>query len=133
MMNRVFPFSLRPFIMRATSFICLKSAPTEATVLREGRLPVEDHITGEIFLVSPGERIGMDGVVSSGLSAVDQAAITGESIPVEKGPENTVYAGTVNQHGILKIEVTRIAADSTFYKLCIWWKKPRPEKPLLSN
>ena len=95
-------------------------APPEALIRRNGgevRLPVEEIVIGDTMIVKPGERIAMDGIVKSGLSAVNQATITGESLPVEKVPGDTVYAGTVNEHGALEIAVTRIAADSTLAKI----------------
>ncbi len=98
----------------------MELAPPEALVRRNGeeeRLPVEEIMIGDLIIVKPGERIAMDGTVISGLSAVNQATITGESLPVEKAAGDMVYAGTVNEHGALEIEVTRIAADSTLAKI----------------
>lgn len=98
----------------------MELAPSEALVKRgkeEKRLPVEDIVIGDIVIVKPGERIGMDGIVLSGISAVDQATITGESIPVEKIAGDTVYAGTMNVHGALEITVTKNADNSTLAKI----------------
>jgi len=98
----------------------MELAPPEAMVRRgdqEQRLLIEEIVIGDIIIVKPGERIAMDGVVKEGLSAVNQATITGESIPVEKTAGDTVYAGTVNEHGALEIEVTKIASDSTLAKI----------------
>nr|WP_092074375.1 heavy metal translocating P-type ATPase [Dendrosporobacter quercicolus]NSL49929.1 cadmium-translocating P-type ATPase [Dendrosporobacter quercicolus DSM 1736]SDM92496.1 Cd2+/Zn2+-exporting ATPase [Dendrosporobacter quercicolus] len=98
----------------------MELAPPEALVRRDGveeKLPVEEIVIGDIIIVKPGERIAMDGIVNSGLSAVNQATITGESLPVEKATGDTVYAGTVNEHGALEIEVTQIAANSTLAKI----------------
>lgn len=95
-------------------------APPEARVLRGDReqiLQVEEIVAGDLIIVKPGERIAMDGRVKSGSSAVDQATITGESIPAEKKSGDPVYAGTVNGNGILTIEVTRVIADSTLAKI----------------
>lgn len=95
-------------------------APAEATVVRGGaelRLPVAAVAVGETIVVRPGERIALDGVVTDGCSAVDEAAITGESLPVEKTIGDAVYAGAVNGHGVLNIEVTRPAADSTLARI----------------
>ena len=83
----------------------------------EKRLPVEDIVVGDIVIIKPGERIAMDGIVHSGVSAVNQATITGESIPVEKTTGDTVYAGTVNEHGALEINVTKTADNSTLAKI----------------
>ena len=80
----------------------MELAPPEALVRRgteEIRLPVEEIVVGDIVIIKPGERIAMDGIVLSGISAVNQATITGESIPVEKTTGDMVYAGTMNEHG----------------------------------
>lgn len=95
-------------------------APAEALVRRgheEQRLPVEEIMVGDILIVKPGERIALDGKVVHGSSAVNQAAITGESIPVEKTIGDSVFAGTINEHGALEIQATQLAADSTLAKI----------------
>ena len=89
--------------------------PLEATILRNGqtmRVPVEAVSVGDTVLARPGERIPLDGVVVRGASRVNQAPITGESIPVEKSVNADVYAGTMNEHGALEIRVTKAAADT---------------------
>jgi Cd2+/Zn2+-exporting ATPase len=91
-------------------------APSMARVLRDGDehlVPVEAVNLGAQVLVRPGERIPVDGVVHTGRSAVDQAPITGESVPVDKAPGEAVYAGTVNGEGALVLETTRAAGDRT--------------------
>jgi len=98
----------------------MELAPAEATVLSRGaeqRLPVAELAVGDVILVRPGERVPMDGKVTKGTSAVNQAPITGESIPVEKEPGTEVFAGTVNGEGALEIEVTRLAADNTISRI----------------
>jgi len=98
----------------------MELAPPEALVVKGGqeqRLPVEDIEVGDIIIVKPGERIAMDGTVLQGASAVNQATITGESIPVEKNTGDPVYAGTMNEQGALEIQVTQIAANSTLAKI----------------
>ncbi len=80
-------------------------------------VPVGDLAPGDHIMVRPGDRVGADGIVSSGHSAVDQAAITGESIPADKAPGDAVYAGTINTFGALEIEVTRRAADNTLSQM----------------
>ncbi|CVK21033.1 Cadmium-transporting ATPase [Sporomusa sphaeroides DSM 2875] len=98
----------------------MELAPREALVKRDGeelRLPVEAIVVGDIIIVKPGERIAMDGTVVSGMSAVNQAAITGESMPVEKQAGSNVYAGTVNEQGALEIVVDKLAEDSTLAKI----------------
>jgi Cd2+/Zn2+-exporting ATPase len=95
-------------------------APAEATVLREGseeRLPVAALRVGDRIAVRPGERLPMDGRVLAGESAVDQAPITGESRPVDKAPGDEVFAGSVNGHGLLEVEVTHLAQDNTISRM----------------
>lgn len=98
----------------------MELAPPEALVLRDGqelRLPVEEIVVGDTLLIKPGERIAMDGVVAEGVSAVNQAAITGESVPVEKQAGDVIYAGTLNENGALSVRVTKAAADSTLSRI----------------
>ncbi len=85
--------------------------------VHEQRVPVAELVIGDIILVRPGERIPMDGQVIQGVSAVNQAPITGESIPVEKAPGDEVFAGTINGTGALEIEVTRLAEDNTLSRI----------------
>lgn len=91
--------------------------PEEATLVDEqgreiGRVAVESLQPGHRFLVRPGERIAADGRVASGRSEVDQAAITGESVPVQKETDDEVFAGTINQGGSLIVEVTKRAGET---------------------
>lgn len=98
----------------------MELTPPQALVRRDSQeqnLPIEEIVIGDIIIVKPGERIAMDGLVKEGISAVNQATITGESIPIEKTAGDTVYAGTVNEYGALEIEVTKIASDSTLAKI----------------
>lgn len=98
----------------------LELKPNEAIVLRgssEITLPVSEVRIGDHVLVRAGERIPMDGVVSEGISAVDQAPITGESIPVLKEAGDDVFAGTVNGNGTLQIEVTSLSEDTTLSRI----------------
>lgn len=95
-------------------------SPNVATVRREGQevtVPVETVDVGEIVVVRPGEKIPMDGTVITGESAVNQAPITGESVPVDKVEDDTVYAGTINESGYLEIEVTSEASDNTLSRI----------------
>jgi Cd2+/Zn2+-exporting ATPase len=78
---------------------------------------VEDLTIGELIIVKPGERIPIDGQVQSGISTVDQAAITGESIPVTKEAGSDVFAATMNEDGVLEIVVTRLAGETTLAKI----------------
>ncbi len=98
----------------------MELAPAEALVRRnneEKRFPVEEIVVGDIVIVKPGERIAMDGKVIHGVSTVNQATITGESIPVKKNIDDTVYAGTMNEQGVLEIQVTELAENSTLAKI----------------
>lgn len=95
-------------------------APAEAAVLRSGtelKVPVRSITPGDILIIRPGERIAMDGVVTDGISSVNQAPITGESIPVEKKKGSPVYAGTMNERGTLEVEVTKTFEDNTLSKI----------------
>lgn len=94
--------------------------PREALVRRDGKevlLPVDEIRVGDIMIVRPGEKIAMDGRITKGHSAVDQSVITGESIPVEKGVGDEVFAGSLNQEGAIEVEVTRLVNDTTIAKI----------------
>ena len=98
----------------------MELAPPEATVERDGRVevvPVGALVPGDRVLVRPGERLPVDGHVVEGASDVNQAPITGESIPVEKGIDSEVFAGTINGSGALTVEVTRVAEDTTIARI----------------
>jgi Cd2+/Zn2+-exporting ATPase len=84
---------------------------------REEQVLVEDLRVGDHIVVRPGERIPMDGVVLTGESAVNQAPITGESMPADKTPGEVVFAGTVNGHGALTVRVSRLASDTTIARV----------------
>lgn len=95
-------------------------APKEALVRRNGQeimIHVDDITVGDIMIVKPGQKIAMDGVVVSGYSAVNQAAITGESVPVEKTVDNEVFAGTLNEEGLLEVKITKLVEDTTISKI----------------
>lgn len=105
--------------------------PQEAlvkTARGEERLPVETLEVNDLIIVKPGERIAADGVVLRGASAVDQAAITGESMPVEKNIGSEVFAGTVNHGGSLEVRVTRQAGDTTLAKIIKLVEEAQSEK-----
>ena len=91
-------------------------APVEALVRREPhdvRMPVDDVRVGDTVIVRPGEKIPLDGLVATGDSHVNQAPVTGESLPVEKTAGDDVFAGTINGRGALEVKVTRLRRDST--------------------
>jgi Zn2+/Cd2+-exporting ATPase len=98
----------------------MELAPAEAVVRRRNvqtKIPVDDVLVGDIVLVRPGEKIPLDGRVSAGRSHVNQAPVTGESLPLEKEPGAEVFAGTINGRGALEIEVTRLRRDSTLARI----------------
>ena len=98
----------------------MKLAPKTAVLLRDGKeetVSIEQVKKGDIFIVRPGENIPVDGIVLEGNSAVNEAALTGESIPVDKAPNDTVSAATVNQSGFLKCEASRVGEDTTLSQI----------------
>ncbi|NLD83445.1 MAG: heavy metal translocating P-type ATPase [Clostridiales bacterium] len=98
----------------------MKLAPQTAVLLREGQevtVPVSQVQTGDVFAVRPGENIPVDGVVLTGESAVNEAALTGESIPADKKPGDAVSAATVNQSGYLTCRATRVGQDTTLSQI----------------
>ena len=95
-------------------------APKEALIRRgnqEQTIPVADIQIGDVMLIKPGQKIAMDGVVIKGHSAVNQAAITGESVPVDKQVNDDIFAGTLNEEGALEVEVTKHVNDTTIAKI----------------
>ena len=98
----------------------MELSPDEATVERDGEavtVPADDVDVGEVVVVRPGEKIPLDGTVVDGESAVDESPITGESVPVDKGAGDDVYAGAINEEGYLEVEVTSLAGDSTLSQI----------------
>nr|WP_301002742.1 cation-translocating P-type ATPase [Methanoculleus sp.] len=98
----------------------LDIAPQTARVRRDGRemtVPVEDVGVGETVIARPGDTVALDGIVTAGASSVDQAAITGESVPVAKGVGDSVYAGTRNVEGYLEVRVTKPEEESTIARV----------------
>ncbi len=98
----------------------MKLAPKTATVLRNGSeqvIPIEQVVIGDMFVVRPGEQISVDGVVVEGHSAVNESALTGESIPVDKEVGSTVSAATLNQSGFLTCRATRVGQDTTLSQI----------------
>ncbi len=98
----------------------LSKAPRKVVVRRDGALVEVEPATlevGQQFLVRPGDSVGLDGVVLQGASHVDQASITGESVPVEKGVGDEVFAGTVNGNGMLEVQVSRLSDDTLLARI----------------
>ncbi len=98
----------------------MKLAPKTAVLLKDGvetSVPIEQVKKGDIFVVRPGENIPVDGVVLEGGGAVNESALTGESIPVDKAPGDRVSAATLNQSGFIKCEATRVGEDTTLSQI----------------
>ncbi len=98
----------------------MKLAPKEATLLRDGRevtVGIDEVQSGDIFVVRPGENIPVDGVIIEGTTAVNEAALTGESIPVDKGVDDSVSAATMNTSGYIKCRATRVGEDTTLSQI----------------
>ena len=98
----------------------MKLAPKTAVIIRDGvetKVPIEEVKKGDVFVVRPGENIPVDGVVLEGTSAVNEAALTGESIPVDKAQGAPVSAATVNQSGYLRCEATRVGEDTSLSQI----------------
>ena len=98
----------------------MKLAPKTAVIIADGQektVPIAQVKKGDIFVVRPGENIPVDGVVIEGETAVNEAALTGESIPVDKAPGDSVSAATVNQSGFIRCEATRVGEDTTLSQI----------------
>lgn len=123
----VFLFSLGSYLegrtMRKTRNALqelLEMTPDTALVRRDGgqiEVPAHEVDEGEVVIVRPGEKLPVDGVVVDGESAVNQAPVTGESVPVHKGDDDEVYAGTVNQEGALEVRTTGAGSDTTLQRI----------------
>ena len=98
----------------------MKLAPKTATIVKDGieqTVPIEQVKKGDVFVVRPGENIPVDGMITEGSSAVNEAALTGESIPVDKKEGDLVSAATVNQSGFIRCEATRVGEDTTLSQI----------------
>lgn len=98
----------------------MKMAPKTAVIERDGeqvQVGIDEVKSGDIFIVKPGESIPVDGVIIEGTTAIDESALTGESIPVDKNVDDTVSAATINQSGFIRARATRVGEDTTFSQI----------------
>ena len=105
---------------RGSLRLLMELVPREALVKRNGQeltLPVEEVKIGEVVIVRPGERVPLDGEVVMGISTIDQAPITGESIPVSKAAGDSVFAASINQRGSLEVKVSKLSQDTTLARI----------------
>ena len=109
---------------RATSGGAIRAllglAAKSVNVLRDGEeeaVPLEQVAVGDVFRVRPGERVALDGVVRAGRSALDESLLTGESMPVERGPGEAVVGGALNQHGVIEVEATAVGEDTVLQRM----------------
>lgn len=106
--------------------------PHQATRLEpdgsEVTVPIEDLVPGDRVIVLPGERVPADGVIAEGRSTLDESSLTGESMPVGKGPGDPVFAGTINHHGALTVTVTKDASDSLLARIVAMVEQAQEEK-----
>ena len=109
----------------------LDLAPKEARLLKSGKeitVSAQELKIGDIFIVRPGESLPTDGVIVKGSSSINEAPVTGESIPVEKNPGMKVFSATINQEGVLEIKVTAIFANNTLSKMVHMVEKAQDKK-----
>jgi len=98
----------------------LDLAPPRATVIRDGialEIPTAEVVAGDLLLVRPGDKVGVDGVVQEGRSEVDESVVTGESLPVSKGPGSPVIGATINKNGTLRVRATKVGADTALAQI----------------
>lgn len=110
----------------------VKISPKKALVVTDGQeksVLVEEVRIGDILLVKPGEQIPVDGVVVEGVSAIDESAITGEAIPLEKRAGDRIFAGTLNHNGVLKVQAEKVGSDTTLGKVIQLVSEAEAHKP----
>lgn len=106
--------------------------PKLVNIIEQGKiftLPIKDAIKKQVFIVKPGEKIPLDGVIVKGSSHIDESAINGEPLPLTRKPGDYVYAGTVNQNGILEIEIVKVAGETLLSQIIDLVKKAQASKP----
>ncbi len=111
--------------------VLMDLVPKEALVRRNGdevTLPTEEVEVDEVVIIRPGEKVPMDGVVVAGSSYVDQSAITGEPVPVERSVGEEVFAGTINQRGSIEVRVTKKASDTTLARIIYFVEEAQAKK-----
>jgi Cd2+/Zn2+-exporting ATPase len=116
---------------RAAIKALMNLAPKEALVRRDGReleIPVEELMVGDVFIVKPGQSMATDGEVLVGSSSVNQAPVTGESVPVEKQLGDTVFAGSINGEGALEVRATKTFADNTIARIITMVEEAQEKK-----
>ncbi|MFZ6021751.1 MAG: heavy metal translocating P-type ATPase [Chloroflexota bacterium] len=116
---------------RAAIKALMNLAPKVALVRRNGReqeIPVEELVVGDVFIVMPGQSVATDGVVLVGSSSVNQAPVTGESVPVEKQVGDPVFAGSINGEGALEIRATKTFADNTIARIITMVEEAQEKK-----
>jgi Cd2+/Zn2+-exporting ATPase len=110
--------------------------PDEEIVRRDGTerlVPVDEISVGEIVVVRPGERLAIDGVIVEGETTINEAPVTGEGVPVEKGPDDTVFSGSLNGSGGLLVRVSRKAEDSTLQRIARLVEEAQAKRPPSSS
>lgn len=111
-------------------------APDDAVRIRDGqeeRVPVDELVPGDRILVRPSERIPADGIIRDGETSIDQAIMTGESMPVDKAEGDSVFSGTLNQQGVIEVEVTRTAGETTLAKMVRLVEQAQSERATTQN
>ncbi len=114
----------------------IELAPKKATVLRDGKqveVPVEEIVMGDIVLVSPGEKVSVDGEVAEGSSTIDESMLTGESIPVEKVPGDKVFAGCINKYGYLHVKATEVSGATLLSQIIRMVERASGSKPKIAR
>ncbi|MGQ9694455.1 MAG: heavy metal translocating P-type ATPase [Thermodesulfobacteriota bacterium] len=107
-----------------------------ARVIRNGQekdIPIEEVIIGDIVVVRPGEKIPVDGIIKEGYSAVDESMVTGEALPVEKGPDQQVIGGTINKTGMFKFEATKVGKDTMLARIIKMVEEAQGSKPPIAR
>ncbi|WP_394337648.1 heavy metal translocating P-type ATPase [Haloferax sp. Atlit-10N] len=114
----------------------LEMEADEATVIRDGEevvIPVDEVEVGDVMKIRPGDRVPTDGEVIGGQSAVDESMVTGESVPVEKGPGDEVIGSTVNENGVLEVKATRVGKDTALQQIVQRVKDAQARQPDIQN